>query len=666
MASRNQRRRKRKSRRKSSSSQGEQPAVQSAVQSEAASTVPSKPVPSKPVPSKPVPVKSTQLQPEMAKPSMAHTAPSHSQESDAAASGDAVFDDARNPPRVNPSQGMPGAAEGSGVARVWGRTEPAIGESRGSEQSVGLRRRVERFSAERVFSSVRVAGDQLLRAPAGVWTFAGRCLPASWLSGWAWPSQAVPCIDSIVAPVAAGILGFSIAMVSIGALRVFPGLGLPLHVTPSVVAGVVLLCLGIGVRMPRKVAAWFVVLVQRGISMGIVSERWLAGSRLAAVTAPLKRKSSADALEGRAMHWTVLGVLSLMCGLAMALTPAIHRCMVFGWFQLAAGFVWSDVSLVACTPIFAGLSLFFPVTCAALCFSCLYRLSIRDGAVAAGPIAGLLAGASLGLVSATNLEAYGMASWLMPVAASLGPLSVALLSVGIMPRFSSDAVQETGDCVSMPEFEMGAAWLLRLALLPFVSALVLLSSLLVYEIEFRGLRIMGAAGHLLFVSLGMAGARLVGGHRLFRSVAGVGMMMALTGYVASLIPAFWGDVDRVGASGAPWLVAFYALFMVAGGFTLQCAYSVLSLASGFSTMTEGRRLSHAGLVAGCSLLVLLPFAESLMRAFVFLAATGMSLLAIGGTLVIHEPNDGVGRKRFRLAMIFVGIGLIMAVSWCRP
>ncbi|MGB0716390.1 MAG: hypothetical protein ACPGXK_10955 [Phycisphaerae bacterium] len=470
-------------------------------------------------------------------------------------------------------------------------------------------------------------------------------------------------LDSWAPVVTAGIIGISMAMLVTGYAAVLPDAEVPVRLYGFQIAGAALFLFSMGIRAPR-----FLVNGVLRVIESYFPSLWPTGAGGADHMAPTAERRR-DGIPGHpqsgfVLHWTVLGALALLTGIAMALAPATVAASAWLWGWFAEGFVWSDLSIWAVSPFFAGFAMLLPCLLAAVCFSCAHRLAVRQNEAGIDPLTGLILGCGVGLLVAINLLSGGMAPWLMMVASSLGPLCVAVLAVAVMPYVSSPASIELDGMASVLRDRRADALLGRF-MLPMATIVGVLMVLLRFRVEHAGWQFPGFACHLCFVGLGMAGARMFRGWTRLMTSVGVGLMMASTGYLASAIPVFWGDVYDAKGASASWLVSAYAVFMVCSGFTLQCGRMVLSQPSAVGAGQIGRRISRTGLVLGLSLVAVVPALMALVRASTVLAVTGMCLLAVGGTLVIHAPDESAAGKRTWLTTIFAGIGLIMLVSWYR-
>jgi len=449
------------------------------------------------------------------------------------------------------------------------------------------------------------------------------------------------------AAAAAAMLGVSTGMV-------IAGLTAKLQVTfgesadsGSTVVGAAMLALAVGVRVPHRfavsvcTAAW-----RRFVNWGTASQ--LSGA--------LIRPGAPD----RALYWLVLAVIALIAGVSSALLPLGLSATAAAYGGMHARFLWSATPLAVLQILTAFIAGLIPLAALGLSISCTHHLCCRLAQWDAGASAWVLAGSAVGMLLANQVTVSAVAADLSLVAASLPALVV---SIGAAFLGSSGGAPVAGPVESAP------------------TALPLWSD--------RWPTLLRA------------------------SIVAVGGGSACVVFVWGVHPE--AEVHRFGAHSATWLIAALAIGLLVGartprpaarsigGFGAACNAAGLMVALGAPAFPSSRAMSAAALLLACGGSAAIGFAVAygrqtlLMRvasrssagavelgrllvcaAFTWLVGAplavrlfgptaalmmlALSLVALGGTLIIHEPVGPPRTRRVRLWGLSLSLATMIVLS----
>lgn len=412
-----------------------------------------------------------------------------------------------------------------------------------------------------------------------------------------------------------------------------------------------LFCLAIGINVPRRMTLWICLAAWR---------RFFVGSRTS--DQPLLLLDSET--PSPSLCWGMQSVEALVAGVLMAAMPFLfHRAVAIQhWLQ--THFVWSDLPLTllqAGSPFVAAL---IPLAAVGLAISGAHLVSGALGQWDTRATAWLSIGAAVGLIAAS-----AAIHWLR------GPDPVMLMAA-VLPLIASiiaaSASARTGHQLRDAEMQKRTLplWSDRWPLLLRASIIVVgagaVCSMFVWT--------AGAAdsqsdcrfllpGMLVALGLGsLLGCRRKS--RGSRSIGGFGVACAASGVITAA--GVYGVQGSIRTECADAAVAALAS---TGAIGFAAAYGRQTLLQRVANRTAVGATILSGLLIASALTVGITAPASLH--FFDRAPTammlGLSLLAIGGTLIIHEPTYSRRTRRLRLCAVFAALGgLIVSVMLYPP
>ncbi len=424
--------------------------------------------------------------------------------------------------------------------------------------------------------------------------------------------------------------------------------GTAAHVDQTVVA-VALILLAIGVRVPQRFALWLCMLAWR---------RYLQRGRRSDVTDVVLGVGSAD----RPLYWMVLSVVTLAAGVAAALLPLslALAAVAYGWMQ--THFLWSVGALVLLQAAVVFLVGFAPLTLLGLGVSCVHHLSCPYGRWETRATAWLVIGAALGVLAGTWLSQTAVRIELIVMGSSLPAFLASLVCVASSGRSGGDPQDQP--CTPLaPLYSDRWPTLLRAGIVAVggggACAVAAWAGLEVAEAR---LGILWTPVMLVSVGLGvLAGCRTKRAAR--RSIGGFGVASAVAGVGVAV-----GSFGRAGAFGAgpAGSLALVCWGLSAIGFATAYGRQVL-LNRVASRSSEGAGILARILVC-CALTVWVLF--PVVRRVLGMQATevllALSLMALGGILIIHEPGFSPRTRRLRLCAVFASIGAMLLLARSTP
>ncbi len=447
------------------------------------------------------------------------------------------------------------------------------------------------------------------------------------------------------------LLGVTAGMLMLGFKKYFlSAKGAP-SIEGNTVVGIMLIAVSAGVRVPQHLATW----------IGIAAWRRVVG-----------RRGNPDKVAGvlvlrsidRSLHWTVLAVIALACGLTSAATPLMIDVSLQCWTWTASHFIWSDVPRTVAEVMVTWLCALMPMGLLGLACTCTYRLLCRHGQWETRAGSYHLLGAALGLSVAYTLGLLQIPNTILLVASAVPALCVAAISAGVLAAAGARNLGNRGDESALGPTR-GDRWPMLL----------------------RASVVIVAVAATTWVHGAAVGSAADGSTKLQRGALYIGCL-GLGAWLGTLKQR--SNADSIGGFGAACATAGAITAMVAIGLTnhqlaqpallrLACILGIMStgyaVASGtralltqvgsrssVGTMTLARMLVAGGL----SVAIIAPLSLSKLGFPATLAAVGLGLLALGGTLVIHEPRYSPTTRRIRIAAIFGAIGLMITLSLYQP
>jgi hypothetical protein len=361
----------------------------------------------------------------------------------------------------------------------------------------------------------------------------------------------------------------------------------------------------------------------------------------------------------RALYWLVLAVIALVAGIAIALLPqSVSTARAFyGWMK--AHFLWSEATLAvlrAFTVFAAGM---IPLAALGLSIACVHHLCCRFAQWDVDATAWVLAGGAAGAFFATRAVGSMVAADPLLIAASLPTLLVSIAAVFLGSSGDESIVGPVEPApAALPLWSDRWPTLLRASIVAVGGG----SACAVYVWIDHPARNPDHSGIVPASLLTALAIGLLGGARMNRpgrrSIGGFGAACNAAGVIVA-----------IGAVALSWSSATSTATLV-----LACAgLSTIGLATAYGQQTLLVRVasrSSAGAVelgrllvcAGLTLLVGAPFAVRFFGPTSALMMLAVSLVALGGTLVIHDPVGSPQMRRIRLGALFVSMATMLVLS----
>jgi len=413
----------------------------------------------------------------------------------------------------------------------------------------------------------------------------------------------------------------------------------------GLVAGVGLLCLAVGPLLATLPA-------------GSGGRRWR--DRLA---------TPASYPQDRALLWTVLAVASLATGFAIVglglglpVAESSHR-----WLE--GRFLWPG-GLKLIVPVATATAILLPAgAVSGLGLTALCRLAGRGRGWSLQPVGWCVVGGGLAWYLLAAPGVGGAAGRTALLGAALPVFVVAVLAVWrIGGRAGDDGTAGVTEPVSAPRAREDQPRLVRMSAVWLAACIGVV--VLAWSRLWEQLPLLGddpGPGAAILLLAGVAGGLLGGlrgeGSRL-HSAGGLGVMCAAAGAgIAALvlIPAWWRGFDRL-AAGPPVILSGVGLGSgVLLGCALRYAHLVVLPRAGSPAGVGASLLFVCLAAAGVALLAVAEVDRAARVAFVMLAAVALSMLALGGTIIIHEPAHSSRTRRARLAAILAAIAALVYV-----
>ncbi len=439
------------------------------------------------------------------------------------------------------------------------------------------------------------------------------------------------------------LLGASLAMVVGGLLASLRDGVHHGYASRGAVIGGALLAGAVGVRVPQRLAMWVCVRAWQRLALR---------AKPPGVSRLLVNPEPADL----PLYWLALSVIALVAGVAIATLPlGVHLADTFhDWTH--ARFVWSTAPHAIFHAALVFVTGLVPLAALGLAVSCAHHISCAHGVWEPKATGWLLIGGAGGaLIWAWLIGAAGPCE-LVLAAAALPALMVSLVGVASgSPRFApSEAVGEA-EPEPLPIWSDRWPTLLRASIVAVGScgacAAAIWHESLAPEVE--------AVDTLVPSLLAALGVGFLAGSRVkrsgFRSIGGFGVACASAGLMTSA-----GSAGLLGkpAMGTGPTLALALVGIAAAG--LATAYGHQTLRSRVANRSVvGATVLARGLVGGAiSVWIVAPLLSRYFGAAAALSILGLSLLALGGTLIIHEPSYSPQTRRVRLAAVFFSIAVI--------
>ena len=440
------------------------------------------------------------------------------------------------------------------------------------------------------------------------------------------------------------LIGSSVSLLTVGLVaRLGPLLGQRPTPEKTVVATVLLL-ISLGIMIPHQVAMW--------VSMS-AWKRFFSQGRPLGASGPLDAR---DVDPSR--NWILLAVVSLGAGVATALTPVVARGVTgsYGWLQ--DHFVWSLAPLVLLRALVVVVTGLVPLTIIGVAISTAHRLNGPLGVWDTRASAWLLVGAALGTWSSGVIGLAVRFPDLCLTAAALPALAACLIAAASCSPGITASLREHVSEASLPLWSDRWPTLLRASIVA-VSAVgawvICLRSRPVAEGEFAYPALAGM--------LAAAGVGILFGcssrEKKTRSIGGFGVACCFAGIVLALGLVSSG---RGGADENLFQKAIGCLGVGAVGFA--AAYGRQSLLMRVSPRSSAGSVMLVRVLVGCAFVVWLcaPAVGPLFSRYPAQAGSALFLLALGGTLIVHEPVSSLRTRVIRVGAVFCAIALMIGLT----
>lgn len=419
--------------------------------------------------------------------------------------------------------------------------------------------------------------------------------------------------------------------------------------TSSVVVAGGLFCLAVGPLLPHQLAR-------------------IAGAGGRGI-GPQRQSATRDEV----LVWAVLAVVALLAGLVIAVLPLWTSVVESGYRWVQGRFLWPHWPLLA-VQLLAVVVVALPgLALAGTTLSCACRLAGRERAWGVTPLGWSLVGGGVGLGLVPWLGKLGLPADAVCLAGAVPMLFAAVVSARRLGPGAEVAPARSGSTlVPVPDLRDRHPALIRFCVL-WVAASGAAVVLAWPHVTGRWCGGLSAGGGvlpaLLQVVAAGVGVMVCGrsGTSRSHSAGGLGVACAASGVgvaVAASVSALW--FGQRSGSGSLRLVLLSA-GAVCGfllGFALAYGHRAVLSRVGHRESGYASLLSSTLAAWGLAALVL-PLVGHSGRSsgggYVLMAACAVSLVALGGVIIIHEPAYSVRTRRRRLAGVFASIVLMIGV-----
>lgn len=446
-------------------------------------------------------------------------------------------------------------------------------------------------------------------------------------------------------------LGMAIAALTNAFSAMFAAEGTATEIITATVVGASALSLAVGVSVPRRAALWIAKLVWHKLtgrgSAEDLTDLW-------------SRSGAAD----RPLHWVVLAVIALGAGLTAAMLPITLRMAGAVHAALTHRFLWPMGSMAILHSLITAATVIVPLSLFGLAVSCLHHLSCPFGRWETRATGWLLLGVAGGVLTCSWLTGGAARSEVVLATAALPTLAVALLAtISKSARAGFLTPDGEADAILLPTWSDRWPRLLRASLVAVGGGAACAATV--------WMRLMpgdeGPALLALPIMLAGCGIGILIGCRPKRaggrSIGGFGVACAAAGLAVALGLTLTGHGSR-GAAPVRLVLAFLGIGAI--GFALAYGHQTLLSRVGQRSYTGAvmltRTLTCVALVAWFAA----PMGIHLIGSHATLATLALSLVLLGGALIIHEPSYSTRTRRARLVAVFASLAVMIAVAGLTP
>ncbi len=448
---------------------------------------------------------------------------------------------------------------------------------------------------------------------------------------------------TLTPPAMAALLGVAVAMAYSGLLRRFDAIELESIPSRVDVGAGALIALAIGVRLPHRLATWLYALTWR---------RLAGRSTAPGPTNPTVTRYATDS----PLRWLVMSATALAAGIATALTPLVVTIVSESNAWMASHFFWLPVPMAILRLATALAAAALPFMLLGLAVACAHHLLCKLGQWDTKATAWVLLGTATG-IALCHLPGIRTANANVLLAAAALPSLIAALGCAFL---GTSLEQRTADAgVTLPP-----AWsdrwptLLRGAIVMIAAGTALIACVAVTTMPrkdggaFAALSLLALGGGMAFGSRAKRnGLRSIGGFGV--ACAGTGSLLAATSLTLG---------GHIGGPG-PSAMLLVWLSIAAGGCAVAYGHQTLLHRVGNRSAVGGTTLMRMLIAAAVVVWLAAPLLCGVLNTPAIAALAALGFLAIGGLLIIHEPDYSPRTRRVRLCAVFGLIGaMITAVK----
>lgn len=448
------------------------------------------------------------------------------------------------------------------------------------------------------------------------------------------------------------LLGATTGLLVVGVIQSFDRLFATGAIGTGSVAviGVALLAIGFGVRIPQQFALLICLRVWR---------RWPNRNGSLDLSGVLLRGVDAD----RPLYWIILAIIALIAGISSALLPLQFRASAAAYHWMTDHFLWSTVTLTILQIITLVLTLAWPLTILGLSVSCVHHLCCPHGRWETRATGYLLVGTGAGVLLANQLTLLGARIEMVLAIGAIPALLTALIAgCSRASRKPSTSQGLSEERALRPSFEDRWPRLLRLSIVTIAGASACATTLWC-----RSVQIHASQSYLLvaLVLVAMGVGVLAGCHpRLAsgRTIGGFGVACMASGTLVALslgLMRFW-------QSGLQSALLSCTISVCAIGYAMAYGRQALLSRVGCRSLEGATIVAQSLVCASLTVWLGVPLVEDWMGTEATRVLLALSLLALGGILVIFEPGDSTRTRRLRLAAAFVPIATMISLSLLVP
>ncbi|UCG31648.1 MAG: hypothetical protein JSU68_08265 [Phycisphaerales bacterium] len=405
-------------------------------------------------------------------------------------------------------------------------------------------------------------------------------------------------------------------------------------------------CLGalaLGLRLPQNVIVWLSARMWHRIAGRLRSPRRPAA---------LLDEPSADI----PFNWTAMSVCCLLAGIVTVVAPLMCRATAAFDEWLHIHFVWSYWPDTVLQALLTGVTGMIPLAVIGLACSCAHRLKDTDGQWEPRTAGWIVSGAALGVLAATVLTQHARRPELTVAAASLPAFVASLLAATAGPsQRKCRCINSTDASPFLPTWSDRWPTLLRGTIVATGAggawAVALWASR--WDVSsLGGCARLTAAVSMMGVGF-LIGCR--GKTRGPQTIGRLGVACAWAGVVLGSAMA-WGN-RMPGDYVWPATISLFAIGVALGfGHRMLLDRVAHPATAGLTIWSRSILLTALVVALGVPLWV-----KHLGHSSAF-ALAALGLLALGGTLIIHDPHGSTRKRRFRLCGVFGAVACMILLA----